>query len=61
MASAKERTELETKIQRWVNAGLIDRQAGDRVLAFEAVEERTTRLRWPSLLAMAFGGILFAA
>jgi len=61
MAGAKERTELESKIQRWVNAGLIDRQAGDRILAFEASEERTARLRWPSLLAMAFGGILFAA
>lgn len=61
MVSARERTELETKIQRWVIAGLIDRQIGDRILAFEAGEERTARLRWPSLLAMAFGGILFAA
>jgi hypothetical protein len=32
-----------------------------RILAFEAGQERRASLQWPVLLAMVFGGILFAA
>jgi uncharacterized membrane protein len=61
MAAVKERTQLETRIHRWVDAGLIDAQTGERIRAFESGEERKATLRWPVFLAMAFGGILFAA
>jgi uncharacterized membrane protein len=61
MTSVKERTQLEARIHRWVDAGLIDAQMGERIRAFEGGEERTATLRWPVFLAMAFGGILFAA
>jgi hypothetical protein len=56
-----QRTQLEARVQRWTEAGLIDAQAGERILAFEAAQERGATLRWPVLLAMVFGGILFAA
>ncbi len=32
-----------------------------RIIAFEAGEDRHATLRWPVVLAMAFGGILLAA
>lgn len=55
------RTELEGKVRRWTEAGLIDAEAAARLLAFEDREERRTALRWPVILAMVFGGILLAA
>jgi uncharacterized membrane protein len=55
------RTQLGAQVQRWTEAGLIDAQAGTRILAFETGHERGATLRWPVFLAMAFGGILFAA
>jgi uncharacterized membrane protein len=56
-----ERTKLETRILRWTEAGLIDSQTGARILAFEAGQEKHASLRWPAVLALAFGGILLAA
>ena len=57
----KQRTQLEARVQRWTEAGLIDAQACARILAFEAGQERRATLRWPVFLAMVFGGILVAA
>lgn len=57
----KQLSQLETRVHRWTEAGLIDAQAAARILAFEARQERRATLRWPVFLAMAFGGILFAA
>jgi uncharacterized membrane protein len=54
-------TQLETKLQRWTEAGLIDAQSAGRILVFERGQERRASLRWPVILAMVFGGILFAA
>jgi MFS family permease len=54
-------TQLEAKLQRWTEAGLIDSQSSARILAFERGQERRASLRWPIILAMVFGGILFAA
>jgi len=56
-----QRTKLEARVQRWTAAGLIDAQAGARILVFEARQERRATLRWPVFLAMVFGGILLAA
>lgn len=55
------RTQLETRVQRWIEADLIDAAAGSRILTFEAGQEQRSSLRWPVLLAMIFGGILVAA
>ena len=55
------RSKLETQAQRWVDAGLIDSQAAQRILNFEASQEKHSSLRWPVFLALAFGGILLAA
>ncbi len=55
------RTRLAEQIKRWIEAGLIDAPAGERILAFEAGQERRASLRWPVILAMVFGGILLAA
>ncbi len=54
-------TQLEAKLQRWTEAGLIDAQSATRILVFERGQERRASLRWPVILAMVFGGILFAA
>jgi uncharacterized membrane protein len=55
------RTRFAEQIKRWIEAGLIDAPAGERILAFEAGQERRASLRWPVILAMVFGGILLAA
>ena len=54
-------TKLEAQVQSWIKAGLIDAQTGARILAFEAGQEQRASVRWPALLALAFGGILLAA
>jgi uncharacterized membrane protein len=55
------RTRFAEQVKRWIEAGLIDAPAGERILAFEAGQERRASLRWPVILAMVFGGILLAA
>jgi Predicted membrane protein (DUF2157) len=59
--TVNQRNQLEVRVQRWVDAGLIDAQTAARILAFEAGQDRHAALRWPVVLALAFGGILFAA
>lgn len=56
-----QRSQLEARIQRWTEAGLIDAQVAARILAFETSQDRRATLRWPVLLAMIFGGMLLAA
>lgn len=51
--------QLEQKLQRWVEASVIDTQAANRIRAFEEKEPAGTR--WPVLLAIAFGAIMVAA
>lgn len=55
------RSLLDSQVQRWIDAGLIDSQTAARILTFEAGQDRHSTLRWPVLLAMVFGGILLAA
>jgi uncharacterized membrane protein len=56
-----QRTQLESHVHRWVDAGLIDPQTAAGILAFEAGQDRHATLRWPVFIAMIFGGILLAA
>jgi uncharacterized membrane protein len=57
----KPNTKFEQQIQRWTTAGVIDQTIAERILAFEAGQNRHASLRWPVILAMVFGGILLAA
>lgn len=52
---------LGTALQRWVDAGLLDATAAERIRAFEARRERTGGLRWQVVLALAFGALLVGA
>jgi hypothetical protein len=47
-------------LDRWAGAGLIDGETSARIRAFETQEERrgSTRLRWPIVIALAFGGLM---
>jgi uncharacterized membrane protein len=57
--------QLEEKLQRWVEAGLIDAPAAERIRNFEAAPETIAAkphgLRWPVLLAVALGALMVGA
>jgi uncharacterized membrane protein len=57
----KGKSKLEEQAGRWIDAGIIDAATGARIIEFESGQDRRATLRWPVYLAMAFGGILFAA
>ncbi len=52
--------QLERKLQSWVDAGVIEAQAADRIRSFE-LSAKPGALRWPVVLAIAFGAIMIAA
>ena len=45
-------------LARWTDAGLIDAAAADRIRAFEQAHGSQRRMRWPILIALAFGGLM---
>ncbi|MGC9969247.1 MAG: DUF2157 domain-containing protein [Bryobacteraceae bacterium] len=54
--------ELARALDRWRKAELIDEDVAARIRAFEESRAGAAgRLRWPTALAVAFGGLLFAA
>ena len=53
--------ELESSLERWVRAQLIDPQQADRIRAFESAQAPARRARWPVVIALAFGGVMLAA
>ena len=54
-------TKLESQLQRWVSAGVLDPPAADRIREFENQQGDSQKLRWPVILALTFGGVLLAA
>jgi uncharacterized membrane protein len=52
--------QLEQQLQRWTEAGLLDSPAAGRIREFEAARE-APGMRWPVVLAIAFGSIMVAA
>jgi uncharacterized membrane protein len=52
--------QLEQQLQRWVEAGLLDSPSAERIRAFETSRE-SPGMRWPVVLAIAFGSIMVAA
>jgi uncharacterized membrane protein len=55
------RVELESSLDRWVEAQILDRQLADRIRQFESEQAPRRRARWPVIVAVAFGGIMLAA
>lgn len=60
--------EIDQDLRRWLEAGLIDEAQVQAILAFEANPARGStitvtpaRLRWPAILAIAFGTLLVSA
>jgi uncharacterized membrane protein len=45
-------------LARWAGAGLIDSSTAERIRAYEQAHAGTRRLRWPVLIALAFGGLM---
>jgi uncharacterized membrane protein len=62
MSATQEQTmaDLEKQLQRWVEALLIDAAAAGRIRQFEE-ESGRGRLRWPAILAIAFGALMLCA
>ncbi len=52
--------QLDQKLQQWVAASVIDLPAAERIRVFEAAHD-SGRMRWPVVLAIAFGAIMVAA
>jgi len=56
---------LEQKLQRWMDAGVIDAASAQRIRSFESSPEARTHgrhgLRWPVVLAVSFGALMIAA
>jgi len=52
---------LEKYLESWTRSGIIDNAIAERIRQFEAKEETAHGLRWPVLLAIAFGGLLLCA
>jgi len=52
--------QLEQQLGRWTEAGIVDSQIAARIREFEAARE-SPGMRWPVVLAIAFGAIMVAA
>lgn len=51
----------EQLLERWTREGLIETATADLIRAYEAGREKARGLKWPIVLAIAFGGLLLAA
>jgi len=52
---------LEELLNRWSGAAVIDVATADRIRSYETQQQSGLRLRWPVLLAIAFGALMVAA
>ena len=51
----------EPSLRRWVEAGLLDRDAAELIRAWERERPETRSLRWPAWLALGLGALLLGA
>lgn len=51
----------EKLLDRWVSAELLDAASRERIRTWEAEQAKSRGLRWPVILAVAFGAIMVAA
>jgi len=54
-------TRWETTLEEWQSAGLIDAAIAERIRAFESQRSHGQNLRWPTILAISFGGLMLGA
>ena len=54
-------TKWEVKLDEWMKQGLIDADTAQRIGAYENAAEGSGGFRWPTLIALSFGGVLLAA
>ena len=47
-------------LARWTGAGVIDEETAARIRLFEQQTTRSRGMRWPIVIALAFGGIMIA-
>ena len=56
------RAPLDQELRQWVDAGVIDLRTADRIRAFATLPPSPSPgLRWPAVLAVAFGAIMVGA
>jgi hypothetical protein len=55
------RVELESSLERWVEAQILDPEQADRIRQFEHEAAPRRRSRWPVIAALVFGGAMLAA
>jgi hypothetical protein len=53
--------ELNARLLRWRQAGVVDGPTAARIVEFEARAESSSGLRWPVILAIAFGALMVGA
>src|SRR5271169_2844713 len=54
-------TDWERALDRWKAADLIDASTADRIRQFEAQSAGSSKLRWPAIVALVFGGLMLGA
>ena len=52
---------LNKRLDRWINAAVVDANTATPIRAFEESERSKEGLRWPVLLALGLGGVLLCA
>jgi uncharacterized membrane protein len=55
------RTPVDRSLDRWVAAKVIDLDTAERIRRYEETNAARARLRWPTLIALSFGGLMLAA
>ena len=53
--------DIESLLNRWQSAGVLDGDAAARIRAYESQQERPSGLRWQGRVALILGGILLAS
>jgi uncharacterized membrane protein len=51
----------QSSLERWTNAGLLDLATAERIRQFEASQEKSGHLRWPTLIAIGLGALMMGA
>jgi uncharacterized membrane protein len=53
--------DVSQRLVEWIRAGIIDEETADRIRAFERQRSGSARMRWPVLIAVAFGSLTVGA
>ena len=52
--------DIESLLNRWQTAGVLDAEVAARIRAFEEKQEKPSGLRWQGMVALILGAILLA-